>query len=382
MAARGNRLVGVGRLGVALTAAVALVLVTARPAFSQEAPPPAPADTTTTSTEPAETTTAPPVEATTATPTETAPPAAGEPAGDSSTAPPADSADTSTATPEPSTAPDTASTPETAPKDAVKLEEEAPAESTPAPSAPAAPAPAPAPPAAAPPSGAPPPVTIVLVESPPAPQAPAAASPADDTAAPATVAETAAADDEIVSFRPPSPISLLPQDEQAAAAPARDAPAARAPKKLKRVMRTIVGQSCAQPRALVPLSQRCQQVRAVAALRVILNTAPGPEARATLERVTTPATVRQVEARAPPESKAAKKRPVAELRPTIPFGSSGQGATNDGFNGSSGSTWSSRVLALAAVPLRVPWPLRFAQLVLPSTIPHGVIAAPPTARPG
>ena len=93
-------------------------------------------------------------------------------------------------------------------------------------------------------------------------------------------------------------------------------------------------------------------------------------------------TVRRVEARPPPESKAAKKHPVAEVRPTIPFGSSGQGVANDGFSGSPGSTSSSRLFALAAAPLRVPLPFRFARVRVPSTRPHGVIAAPPTARPG
>jgi hypothetical protein len=93
-------------------------------------------------------------------------------------------------------------------------------------------------------------------------------------------------------------------------------------------------------------------------------------------------TVRKVDARPPPETKATKKHPVAKARPIVPFGDSGQGVAHDGFNGSTGSTSSSRLFALAAAPLRVPLPFRFARLRLPTTRPHGVIAAPPTARPG
>ena len=57
--------------------------------------------------------------------------------------------------------------------------------------------------------------------------------------------------------------------------------------------------------------------------------------------------------------------------------------TNDGFSGSPGSASTSRLFAITvAMSLRVPWPSRFARLRLPSTLPHGVIPAPPSARPG
>ena len=132
----------------------------------------------------------------------------------------------------------------------------------------------------------------------------------------------------------------------------------------------------------MPLSQLCVEARAFAVRRATFTSSPSPEVRAAIDRVAARVTVRKVEARPPPESKAAKKHTVAEVRPTIPFGSSGQGVANDGFSGSPGSTSSSRLFALAAAPLRVPLPFRFARVRVPSTRPHGVIAAPPTARPG
>jgi hypothetical protein len=198
----------------------------------------------------------------------------------------------------------------------------------------------------------------------------------------ATNSEAAATAAElIVSFRPrpaASSIALLPEDEAAVKAPASGRP------DVAPVKRLVRQQTCARPTARVPLSQRCKQARAAAAvLRVPLTSLPSPEVRAVLARVDARVTARKDEARPPPDSKAAKKHPVAEVRPTVPFGDSGQGFAKNGFNGSTGtSTSSSRLFALAAVPLRVPRPFRFARLRLPSTVPHGVIAAPPTARPG
>ena len=216
-------------------------------------------------------------------------------------------------------------------------------------------------------------VTIVLVaETPPPPilQRPPRATPAE-------AAETAAA--MIVSFRPrraPSAISLLPTVERDGHRPRARPRAERSPRR-HRSARPVRG-----PPARVPLSADCEQARAISALRVRLTYLPGSEVRAAIVRGPSRISIRRVEARPPPESKAAKKHPVAEVRPTVPFGSSGQGAANHSFNRSTGATWSSRVLVLAAPPLRVPRPSRFVRLRLPSTIPHGVIAAPPPARPG
>ena len=198
-----------------------------------------------------------------------------------------------------------------------------------------------------------------------------------DSEAAKTEAALAAA---IVSFRPrpaAGPISLLPATEPVAKAPrkSRAVPAARKP---------LAGQACARPTGRVPMSDKCKQVRAVASARVTFAALQSlPEVRAAIARGAPPrATIRHVEARPPPKSKAAKKRPVAEVRPLVPFGDSGQGVTNDGFNGSTGSSSSSRLFAVTIVPLRVPWPFRFARLRQPSTRPHGVIPAPPSARPG
>jgi hypothetical protein len=199
----------------------------------------------------------------------------------------------------------------------------------------------------------------------------------------ATEAETAggaaAPMAQIVSLKPrpaASPISLLPAEDLADAG-------LHSIRVAETFGKRVVRETCARPTARVPLSQRwCKQARAIAVLRATLTSSPSPEVRAAIDREAARVSVSEVEARPPPESKAAKKHPVAEVRPFIPFGQSGQGVANDGFKGATGSTSSSRMFALAAAPLRVPLPFRFARLRLPSTLPHGVIAAPPTARPG
>jgi hypothetical protein len=173
-----------------------------------------------------------------------------------------------------------------------------------------------------------------------------------------------------------SPISLLPAEEPVLKTVRSVRPVKAAAAK------QLVQPTCARPTARVPLSLHCRQVRAVAVLRIAFRYASRPEVRQAYARTVARITVRRVDGRAPPDSKAAKKRPVAEVRPMIPFGSSGQGVESNGFNGSPGSTSSSRLFALAAAPLKVPLPFRSARLNLPSTLPQGVIAAPPTARPG
>ena len=258
-----------------------------------------------------------------------------------------------------------------APKDAVKLEPATPAVAA-APLTTAASALQPASTSAQTQSSAPPEVTIVLVT-----EDPASADPAATTTAPsAETAETAAA--TVVSLRPrpaPSAISLLPMVERTVAS-VRPAPRRTLPAK------TPVRPTCARPTARVPLSALCVQVRAISALRVRLTYLPGSEVRAAIVRGPSRVSIRRVEGRPPPKSTAAKKHPVAEARPTVPFGSSGQGAADHSFTSSAGATWSSRVLVLAAPPVRVPRPSRFARVRIPTTIPHGVIAAPPPARPG
>ena len=171
-----------------------------------------------------------------------------------------------------------------------------------------------------------------------------------------------------------APISLLPADEAAA----ETVRAIRA----SSVLGKHSSSGPAHDRPHASHFRSCKQARAIAVLRATLISSPSPEVRAAIDRVAARVTIRRVEARPPPESKAAEKHTVAKARPIAPFGHSGQGIVNDGFNGATGSTSSSRLFALAAVPLRVPLPFRFARLRLPSTRPHGVIAAPPTARPG
>jgi len=205
---------------------------------------------------------------------------------------------------------------------------------------------------------------------------PAAADPAASASGSAAEAADAAAA-LIVSFRPrraPSAISLLPGVEPTVVS-AKPAPRRAVSAK------TAIPQACARPKGRVPLSADCEQARAITALRLRLTHSPSSEVRAAIIRGPTRIS-RPVEARPPPKSNAAKKHPVAEVRPTAPFGSSGQGAANHSFNRSTGATSSSRILVLAAPALRVPRPSRFVRLRVPSTIPHGVITAPPPARPG
>ena len=374
---------GVKRFGVAFVATASIVLAYALPARAQEAPPPAsstPAETTSTEAEtPApDATPSTPSSSEPAKPSTPAPDAtpsadtakADTPSAESTPAPDAKSAEPATTEPaktEPAEAKPAEATP--APKDAVKLEPP-----TPTPAAPAPPAAAPAPQAAQAqaPSAASTQVTIVLVAETPAAADPAASA----TGTAAEAAETAAA--MIVSFRPhraPSAISLLPTVDRTVAS-ASPAPRRAIPAK------SSVRQTCARPTARVPLSADCEQARVISAFRVRLRYLPGSEVREAIVRGPSRISIRRVETRPQPESKAVKKHPVAEVRPTVPFGSSGQGAANHSFNRSTGATWSSRVLVLAAPPLRVPRPSRFVRLRLPSTIPHGVIAAPPPARPG
>ena len=380
MAARGNRFVGVGRFGVACVATAVVALASMQPAFAQEAPPPA---TTTASEEPpaaapppAPEPTPPPTAAPEPEPQKPptegeAPPPADPPATDPPAAPtpesaPADSSATTGAPPAETPAP---------PKDVVKLEEAAP---TPPPPAPSTPQPV------STPASAPPPTTIsIVLQNEPA-TAPATAETAN---AELEARDNPEAEEEaaaIVSLRKPAESSVV-------ALPSADDVASTATRPVRRaaVVDELPGrparrQSCARPRARVPLSDRCEQIRDVAILRVTLTYAKSPaEVRAAIARVVRHVTIRRVEARPPPKSKAAKKRPVAEARPIVPFGASGQGMTNDGFNGSPGSASSSRLFAVpVATSVRVPRPARLARLRLPSTIPHGVNAAPPPARPG
>ena len=393
MAASGIRLGAVGRLGVAFFATAAVALGSALPASAQD-----PATAPATETTPAETTTA----------TTTAPPAATEtaepkaPTAEPAAAPKVPDAEPAGGAAEGATPAATGPAPESAPAESAPTAspsaESAPAESAPAQSTPAASEPSaatgpavklePAAPAAAPAPAAPLAAPAAQVTAQPATAAAAAITiqlPAESTVEPQSSATEAASPDDdtastahIVSLKAPaaaSPISLLPGDEAAAET-------VRAVRALGVVGKPLVQRPCTRPPARVPLSQLGKQARAIAVLRATLISAPSPEVRAAIDRVAARVTIRRVEARPPPESKAAKEHPVAKARPIAPFGHSGQGIVNDGFNGAVGSTSSSRLFALAAVPLRVPLPFRFARLRLPSTRPHGVIAAPPTARPG
>ena len=313
-------------------------------------------------------------------------PTGGAPA-DSST-PPASStpASSTPASTEPAgTVPAPASTaaaaePTSATKDIVKLEPPAPAAASAAPSAtsPAASAPQPT---AQPATSAQPTISIELAKEEPSsvPETPATTT---------NVEAAAAADALIVSLRPRAaapPISLPPTD-----GPVLKTTSSARSRPVRAAARRLIQPSCARPAARVPLSLKCVQVRADAVLRVTLPYAPSPEVRAALVRAGARITVRKVDARPPPEAKAAEKHPVAKARPIVPFGNSGQGVAHDGFNGSTGSTSSSRAVrarssplaGAAAVPVRAIAPAHHASArrdrrsshrstrIAPSTIPN------------
>jgi hypothetical protein len=136
----------------------------------------------------------------------------------------------------------------------------------------------------------------------------------------------------------------------------------------------------------VPLSQRCKlAVRSASPVirgAIMYASPPSPEVRAQILKAAARADARPVEARPPPDSKAAKEHPMPKIRPIMPFGAAALGAAHDGFSGSPVSASSSRMFAIVDVPLRVPRLFNLARHRLPGTIAHGVIAAPPPARPG
>ena len=126
----------------------------------------------------------------------------------------------------------------------------------------------------------------------------------------------------IVSFRPhraPSAISLLPTVDRTVAS-ASPAPRRAIPAK------TSVPQTCARPTARVPLSADCEQARAISAFRVRLRYLPGSEVREAIVRGPSRISIRRVDTRPPPESKAVKKHPVAEVTTHRPVRQLGSGS--------------------------------------------------------
>lgn len=405
MAARGNRSGGLVPVGLAFFATVAAALGLAQSAFAQDAPPPPPAaESASTGSTPAP---PPPAESPPADTSPSGPPPAATPPDPApTTTAPTESSSTEPSAPKPADAPATQTTSATtttptetkptetkpasgsstdaaAAANAVKLEAPAPATTT-APAAPAAtgaPAAQAAPPAATPPSGAPPPTSVVLVAG-PAPAAAQAAAPATSPTSSPAANEEAVEQVAAVSLHPRSAVALE-FDDAPAVKPVKRA-AAAAPTVLSLKTRTV-RQACIRPHGLVPLSQRCRLVvRAPAAPRGVLTyaTAPSPEVRAAIDRGAAQAAADRAKAAPPPESKAAQERPIPKIRPILPFGGVALGALQDGFGGVAGSASSSRIFALAALPLRVPRPFQLARLRLPTAITHGVIAAPPPTRPG
>ena len=277
LAARGNRLVGVGRLGVAFVATAAVALGQALPAFAEEAAPSASAEAA-----PAETATAETPSTTTATehdrhsvrrpqtrrrttlrrrsPSDTRDKArdagGGHQAGEHR---PAAESTPSSGTPSTAPRPD-ALPPRPRPprasrqrcrKDAVKLEPAAP------PAAPAAAAPA------------------TRRASARRARSGGAGKPHDHAPGRAGRAARAVRGGEtprprraatalIVSFRPRAGISLLPADEPAVKT-------VRSIRKAGRSASSSSGRTCARPAARVPLSRCCSQARAFAVLRATLH---------------------------------------------------------------------------------------------------------------
>ena len=173
----------------------------------------------------------------------------------------------------------------------------------------------------------------------------------------------------IVSLKEPAaaaPISLLPADEAAAEA-VRAIRASGVPGK------PLVQRTCTRPTARVPLSQRCKQARVISALRVRLISCP---ARRCGQPSTGSRPGEDPECRSPsaPGVEGRQEAPGGEGHDQRPVRQLGPGDRQPQLQPLDRSDLSSRVLVLAAPPLSVPRPFRFARLRLPSTIPHGVIA--------
>ncbi len=56
-------------------------------------------------------------------------------------------------------------------------------------------------------------------------------------------------------------------------------------RKARAIGKQLVRGTCARPAARVPLSQRCEQARAIAVLRATFTSSPSPEVRAAIDRV-------------------------------------------------------------------------------------------------
>lgn len=260
----------------------------------------------------------------------------------------------------------------------VKLEEEKAAAPTPAPAP--APVAAPAPVMTAPAEAAGASVTISVTLE---PQLSAAASTAP-AGAPVPALDKDASGTDAAAEAFPS-VSFARPDPRASVArlTAASQPALPTRREADPVPVAGIEQRCVLPRGRVPLSTGCKQARAAAAvLGLPLARLPSAEVQAAIERGTARLAARRLVTRAPPAEKAAKKPRVVIAQPIAPFNQSRHGFTNDGYSSSSGSASSSRFFALALAPMRLPVPLCFPELRLPTHVPEGLVAAPPPARPG
>jgi hypothetical protein len=381
---------GRGRLTAALTVMVLLVPAQAGLAQSAEPPTPPPAN-------PEPPPPSPPAPDPPPPPPEQPPPAEPPPPADPPAdpppppaepapppqQPPADPppADTEPSEPKPPDAPPAPGDPKPAPGDEGSVELEPPAPTPP-------PAAAPSPPAASPPAPSSPPGTVVL--APPAPVE-AVIAVAAPTAAEADVAVAAAAEADAIasiSFAGRDAVAVLSEltepTEPAERAPTAP-PVPPAPDADPEVLPASgVEQRCLRPSALVPLSPDCKQARAAAAvLNLPLSAIPTQEeVQAAIVRGASQLVARELAARAPPEKDVEAKPRVVNARPVDFFGNGGLGLSHGGYRSAVGSSSSSRVLALPAPPLRAPTPFEFPERQLPTSIPQGLVAATPPARPG
>lgn len=247
---------------------------------------------------------------------------------------------------------------------------------------PAAPPPPPPPPAAAPPPPPPPPpepavITLAATDPSPATSAAAVETPAAEAAHEAAVVGPPA-----VSFDMPDPLEA-PARLALPSAPAVPAPAPAPLDASPRPAATAIEQRCSRPDGRVPLSASCKQALVVAAgLGIPLAALPSTKVQAAIERGAKRIVTARLAARPPPAKKAAKKLPVAHVRPVVLFGLGGLGLSDGNYRPFSGSTQTSRVVALPVPPIGVPAPFAFPEFRLPAPLPRGRHAAPPPARPG
>jgi hypothetical protein len=140
--------------------------------------------------------------------------------------------------------------------------------------------------------------------------------------------------------------------------------------------------SCAQPTGRVPLSDACNQARAVSPLLPPVGLPTNLPAAVTAISEATRGVSRQRDNQMAAERDERKKPPSVVA---VPAGSAQDDTLASGGGSSGGSTGGARTLRIDAIHQRLSPlqpPSTFQQAPIPDLIPTGELQAPPTARPG